>query len=54
MEAKPIWSPDGHRVLFIGYQLESPELFVADADGSNVISVTAVAGQKADPQWLIN
>jgi Tol biopolymer transport system component len=53
-EAKPVWSPDGRRVLFVGYHLDSPELFIAASDGSSVSPVTAVAGQKADPQWLVN
>jgi len=38
----------------VGYQLDSPELFIADADGLRVTPVTAVAGKKADPQWLVN
>jgi TolB protein len=39
----PTWSPDGLHVAFEGVRGGDRDIFVADADGSNVRSLTAVA-----------
>jgi TolB protein len=36
----PAWSPDGRRIAFMSERTGRPEIFVMDADGSNVIQVS--------------
>jgi dipeptidyl aminopeptidase/acylaminoacyl peptidase len=57
--AKPAWSPDGSRIVFehLGDGDTSPaQLYVVNADGSNVRRLTEVAGDgrryaESDPSW---
>jgi len=49
----PVWSPDGGRIAlsryvdaFYGY-----DIFVADANGSNVTDITNASGHDSEPTW---
>lgn len=53
--ALPIWSPDGRRIAFRADVNESKELFVVDADGSNIQQVThgaTVTDSATQPVWV--
>ena len=43
----PTWSPDGTRILFA----TDGDLYLMDADGSNVIQLTHSAEVEQDPAW---
>ncbi len=52
--ALPIWSPDGRRIAFRADVNETKELFVIDADGSNMQQVThgaTVTDAATQPVW---
>jgi dipeptidyl aminopeptidase/acylaminoacyl peptidase len=42
-ENTPRWSPDGRQIAFLSTRTGAPQLFVANADGSNIRAVTARA-----------
>ena len=40
-DAWPVWSPDGTRIAFTRYvDIDSAEIYVMDADGSNQVNLT--------------
>jgi len=51
----PSYSPDGHQVAFISGKSGSPQVYIMDADGSNVQLLTAytpgVRSYRASPDW---
>jgi TolB protein len=47
----PCWSPDGKRVAFISDRDKTPNLFVIDADGSNVERVVRSSSVCYMPSW---
>lgn len=54
----PVWSRDGTRIAFTsrGYPESNPEgdteIFVADADGSNLIQITSNSHNDYGPEWI--
>jgi Tol biopolymer transport system component len=59
-EGSPAWSPDGRRIAFVARPGDEPEvpesggnveIYVMDADGSNVVRVTEDPGGDWDPAW---
>jgi len=40
----PSFSPDGSKILYVGYVVEGPQIFVADTSGSGVTQLTSLAG----------
>lgn len=50
---RPSWSPDGTRIAFAGYEEDSPyrDIFVMDADGSDVQRLTATSDDDTDPAF---
>lgn len=53
----PSWSPDGARITFWGRQggeqspLNTYEIYVMNADGSNVVNITNSPGSETGPSW---
>jgi Tol biopolymer transport system component len=45
------WSPDGKRLVFESDRTGNPEIFVVDADGSNVIRLTDHPASDGAPAW---
>src|SRR5262245_6268715 len=48
-ENSPRWSPDGRKIAFISNRDGEMQVYVADADGSNVKQVTKVTGGVQPP-----
>ena len=47
----PAWSPDGSQIAFYSTRDGDREIFVMDADGSNVTQLTDNSAQDRYPQW---
>jgi len=50
LNTSPTWSPDGTRLAFVGNQGGRSDLFVVQADGSNLLRLTST-GQHQRPDW---
>lgn len=48
----PRWSPDGRRISFVSSRAGSFDLFVMDADGTNVTRLTDHPANDYDPIWM--
>jgi serine/threonine protein kinase/Tol biopolymer transport system component len=52
LDYSPTFSPDGKRVVFASNRMGVDQIFVADADGSNVAPLTSFkAGVAGSPKW---
>jgi dipeptidyl aminopeptidase/acylaminoacyl peptidase len=51
-ENTPRWDPDGSRIAFISTRDGDPQIYLANADGSNIRQVTKVAGGVRPPMVL--
>ena len=51
-DEQPRWSPDGQRIAFKSTRGGSYNLYVMNADGSNVRRLTEHGGNDHDPTWL--
>lgn len=51
IDSAPAWSPDGTRIAFARWIGEATDIFVVDADGSNLVRLTDNAGQDSEPAW---
>ena len=51
-DEQPRWSPDGQRIAFKSTRGGSYNLYVMNADGSNLRRLTDHAGNDHDPAWL--
>jgi len=50
-ESAPVWSPDGHRLVFVGYVGDGVDLFTINADGTGLRNVTNIAKHTTQPSW---
>ena len=50
-EESPAWSQDGKRICYSSTREANQDLYVADADGANVVRLTSDAGLDAHPAW---
>ena len=53
---RPVWSPDGARIAFMSGRIEryshwDYEIYVMDADGTNVVQITRNLWDDLDPVW---
>ena len=51
---QPSWSPDGSRIVFVSEQDGNREIYVVNADGSNLLRLTDDANIDEDPEWSPN
>ncbi len=51
VDSSPQFSPDGKRVAFESNRTGQTEVWVADADGANAVSLAAVGGYSGSPRW---
>lgn len=49
--ANGVWSPDGNKVLFVSSRDASREIYVINADGSNLVRLTNNAAEDRYPCW---
>ncbi|QYK50164.1 MAG: PD40 domain-containing protein [Anaerolineales bacterium] len=50
----PVWSPDSTRIQFAGEVNGFPQLFVMNADGSQLSQVTRLSGLRGRNDWSVN
>jgi len=51
-DLSPAWSPDGQRIAFVSDREGSPELFLMNPDGSDVVRLTTAVGVSwSRPSW---
>jgi Tol biopolymer transport system component len=50
-EANPVWSPDGLQIVFSAYSEAGWDLFVANADGTDVTPVVSDDSETFAPDW---
>ena len=53
-ERQPVWSRDGRQILFVSNRGGSPQIYVMNADGSNVVRLTDNAAYDSKPTWSPN
>jgi Tol biopolymer transport system component/DNA-binding winged helix-turn-helix (wHTH) protein len=51
MDGRPVWSPDGSRIAFWSNRDGKKEIYVMDADGSNVKRLTNNLADDVNPSW---
>jgi TolB protein len=49
-DGKPAWSPDGTKIAFVSDRDGNGDIYVMNADGSNVIRLTN-EGYNFEPSW---
>jgi len=49
--SSPAWSADGTKIAFSSSRTSDPEIYIADANGSNLKRVTAFHGPDVSPTW---
>jgi len=51
MDCQPVWSPDGSRIAFWSNREGKKEIYVMDADGTNVKRLTHNLADDVNPSW---
>ena len=49
VDDQPVWSPDGNQIAFVSYLDGDAEIFVMDADGSNLTRLTNNSAVDTEP-----
>jgi len=49
VDAQPVWTPDGERMVFVSGRTGTRQLFIMNADGSDQRQLTSLAGGAVDP-----
>lgn len=52
--AQPVWSPDGHQIAFVASGIgpeHHPDIFIINADGSNLLNLTSHPAEDYQPAW---
>jgi PKD repeat protein len=49
--SQPVWSPDNSKIAYVSNNTGNNEIYVMNADGTNVINVTNDGNNDVDPQW---
>ena len=50
-DGSPVWSPDGGQIAFTSTRDDNGEIFVMNADGTNLINITNHPAGDASPAW---
>lgn len=50
-ESAPTWSPDGERIVFVGYVGDGVDLFTINADGTDLRNLTNIGEHVIQPEW---
>jgi len=53
-DGAPSWSPEGKKILFTSNPGGNREIYVMDADGTNLTKLTDGRGSKSSPSWSPN
>ena len=48
---EPAWSPDGSHIAFVSDRTGHPEIYIMNADGSNVVRKTFSESYSQNPTW---
>ena len=51
VDSRPVWSPDGRRIVFSSNREGKNEIYVMDADGSNVKRLTSNLADDVNAMW---
>ncbi len=52
MDVYPVWSPDGSRIAFLSRPDKDLDIYVMDADGSNIEKLYDSGFNDADIDWV--
>jgi TolB protein len=51
VDCDPHWSPDGTRIVFVSRRDGNSEIYVANADGTELVNLTMDLGDDINPAW---
>ncbi len=51
IDVSPAWSPDNQKIAFVSNRSGSPQIYIMDTDGSNIIRLTYEGNYNTSPSW---